>query len=68
MKAVKMKPIQMIVVAVAFLFSSFIISFLMVLRVLEPNLILSFLTVFCSVIGLGLGYAGISQYVSKSHS
>ena len=60
-----MKPLQMIVVAVILLFVGFLLSFLMVLRVLEPSLILSFIAVFCSVLGLGLGYAGISQYVGK---
>jgi hypothetical protein len=55
-------PRTLIILGFFLVLSGFVIPFLMVLRIIQPNLILSFLSYGASVTGLLLGLVGIAWY------
>ncbi len=58
----RLSPLQLILIGLGLLVVGLILPFLMVLRVLEPTLLLNFLAYFASLIGLVLGLVGIVTY------
>ena len=64
-----MPKLSYIAVGGLFLFIGFLIPFLMVIRLIEPNLIILILTYIISIIGLVLGlYGVIEKYVKHIRS
>jgi len=45
-----------------------VLPFLMVMRVLEPTFLLSFVSYGASIIGLFLGFIGATMYVRERHN
>ncbi|HOA35611.1 MAG TPA: hypothetical protein PKV91_03685 [Bacillota bacterium] len=54
---------KMIIFGLLLLFAGAVLAFLMVLRLLEPSFLLSFLSYICTLTGLILGFAGLALYV-----
>jgi uncharacterized membrane protein len=44
----------------------FVLPFLMVLRVIQPNFLLSFFSYAASVVGMFLGFIGAASYVQEN--
>lgn len=60
-----MNPLRLVGIGLCLLVSSWVVVFLMVLRVLPPNLLLALASYGASVTGLGLGLVGAALW-SKS--
>jgi hypothetical protein len=58
-----MQPWKLIVIGFMLVLFGFVAPFLMVIRVVESSLILSFLSYGASVVGLFLGLIGAALYV-----
>lgn len=55
-------PVQLLLLAAVLLLTGALLPFLMVIRVLEPSLALSFLSYGASIVGLVTGLLGIAYY------
>ena len=60
-----MSPVTSLAIGFALILAGFLLPFLMVLRVLEPGLLVSFSAYFSSLVGLVLALYGISHYSSS---
>lgn len=58
-----MQPWKIILIGFFLVLFGFVAPFLMVLRIVEPNLILSFASYGASMVGLFLGLIGAALYV-----
>lgn len=58
-----MRPWQIILIGFVLVLFGFVAPFLMVTRIVEPNLFLSFASYGASVVGLFLGLIGAALYV-----
>lgn len=58
-------PVQMMWLGFGLLLVGWILPFLMVLRIIEPTLLLNFAAFFASFIGLLIGLVGIVNYASS---
>lgn len=56
-------PLAQILVAIGMMVSSIALSFVMVMRIIEPTLGLCFATFTLTFVGFILGIIGITQYV-----
>lgn len=56
-------PLKLIGFGLVLLLVGVILPFLMVIRLLEPNFLLSLLAYASSLIGLIMGFSGIAQFV-----
>lgn len=61
-----MTPVQMIILGGCLLLLGVIIPFLMVMQVITPTFLLSFLAHGASVLGMILGFYGIFSYASTT--
>ena len=60
---IRMHPRTMIIVGLFLVLFGFVAPLLMVIRVIEPNLLLSFASHLASFVGLLLGMVGASLYL-----
>jgi len=58
----RLSPLQLMVIGFVLLVIGFILPFLMVLRILEPALLLGFIAYLSSLLGLVLGVIGIVMF------
>ena len=58
-----MQPWKIILIGFVLVLFGFVAPFLMVMRIVEPNLLLSFASYGASVVGLFLGLIGAALYV-----
>ena len=58
----RLSPLQMMVLGFVLLVIGVVIPFAQILRLLEPNLFLSFAGYFASVAGLAIGVIGLAMY------
>ena len=57
------RPVRLIVIALFLLLAGVILPFVMVLELVRPTLVLSFVSYGCSTSGLVMGFVGIAQYL-----
>lgn len=60
-------PIGMIVFGFCLVLSGFFTIFFMVIRLIEPGIVLNFLGYGASVTGLALGLIGVATYTTGGH-
>ena len=56
-------PLKLIIAGLVLLLIGAILPFVMVIRLVTPTLVLSFISYACSTAGLVLGFIGIAQHV-----
>lgn len=61
-------PRKLIGIGFLLVLAGFILPFLMVMRLIQPTLLLSFLSHGMSVAGLFMGFVGAAMYVGKQRS
>ncbi len=59
---IRMHPRNIILIGFVLVLFGFVMPFLMVMRIIQPNLLLSFLSHGASVVGLFLGMIGAAYY------
>lgn len=59
------KPVNLLVIGGSLLIVGVVLPFLMVTRLLEPTLFLSFLSHGCSTVGFITGFIGIALYFRR---
>lgn len=59
---IRMHPRTIILLGFVLVLAGFVIPFLMVLRIIQPSLLLSFLSSGASMVGLFLGLIGAAYY------
>jgi len=57
------KPLLLFTISIVFLFTGVALPYLMIIKLLTPTLLLTFLAYFASIIGFFLGFIGISLYI-----
>lgn len=60
-------PLKLIGIGSLLVLAGFVLPFLMVMRLIQPTLLLSFLSHGMSVAGLFMGFIGAAMYVGKQH-
>ncbi|MDT8306804.1 MAG: hypothetical protein RRC07_12780 [Anaerolineae bacterium] len=56
------RPIRLMVIGLVGLVTGVVLPFLMVIRVIEPSFLLSFISYAASVVGMFLGFLGAFSY------
>lgn len=62
MKMKQTSSIRLIIIGFILLVIGVVLPFLMVIRLLEPSFLLSFLSYFASLVGLIMGLCGVAWY------
>lgn len=58
----RFSPLQLALTGLVLLVIGFLLPFLMVLRLVEPTLLLNFIAYLSSVVGLAVGVIGIAMF------
>lgn len=64
----RFSPLQLALTGLVLLVIGFLLPFLMVLRLVEPTLLLNFIAYLSSVVGLAVGVIGIAMFgIARPH-
>lgn len=58
----RLSPLQLILIGFVLLVIGFLLPFVMVLRIVEPTLLLGFISYLSSFLGLAFGIIGIAMF------
>ena len=58
----RLSPVQMMIIGFILLVIGFVLPFVMVLRLIEPTLLLGFVSYLTSLVGLVIGLMGVVFY------